>query len=1003
ETGGDALTGAQCFRDWLPVADGYPDFDADACGTVTKSTTATRDMFSVTLPCADLDSDELAEVSTCLSWKQSSDPNDCPNLLGAVPGGPAKCRCGVTDLDGLPIPELTLSKVCTPDEIVPGGTINCTVTIMNNALGADAVGFHFEDDYPEDYGSVINASITQGSVTDNGDILTLATGTISAGSSITLTYDFNVNDAANLPNGGLPDSFTNTVETYYTNGDGVVINQGLTASDTTTVPITLSYIIAKSRNGLLEFEWQTQTETGNLGFNLQAVDEANGNLYRINEQLIPSAGINSASPLAYSYSATNSFIVKAFYLEDVDLYGNVTRHGPYQVGKKFGRKLAPRKKIDWKSIRAEHNDKVSGRSKKAKPGQINSKKFKVRNLQTEAITAVKIKVAATGPQRLFLSDLRAAGLDINRFRKRQGGLTDNGVNIPYRVAGDGSYIEFFGRATINLYDSHNYYVFDLNVRGEQLREIKTVKNINTDNYNYQKQLKLAEKRGYSMFINGSDPWYDEFLFAINSPKTASYRFAAGDISATGANARLDLRVYGATSFPEDPDHHLQVMLDGVVIADHRFDGRGDHLLSVEFDARLINDSGENLLELVLTADTPRAYDAVMIQDVNLSYPATLSLDTTPATVKLQSYGESFSFAAGDDPVVYRVAESTAQLIIPRVDRKTGIYTIDKSISTNDNIQYDFYLTDGVAVARASVGAPIREPIASSDANHLVIAHPDFIGADLDNYLANRSDHLTGDQQVIDVSQIYAEYSDHEVDPEAIREFVRLSSSFGNLRSVMLVGGDTYDYRDYLGYEALSFIPTFYLPTSELISQTPSDALFTDVNNDNISDFAIGRLAVRNNAELKTVLDKSLTYWRKNYSNTALLIADKDDLRNNFQFSESISNFALALDADDWAVEEIALQGLDDDGIDAARTATLSAMNNGINEHQGTSLVLFSGHSSPYSWTFSGLFGLSDVPMLNNQLSPFSVVQWGCWNTYFVDPIGQTLGHELLSSGPMGAA
>jgi len=35
--------------------------------------------------------------------------------------------------------------------------------------------------------------------------------------------------------------------------------------------------------------------------------------------------------------------------------------------------------------------------------------------------------------------------------------------------------------------------------------------------------------------------------------------------------------------------------------------------------------------------------------------------------------------------------------------------------------------------------------------------------------------------------------------------------------------------------------------------------------------------------------------------------------------------------------------------------------------------------------------------------PAVVTQWGCWNTYYVSPSNQTLGHSFLTSGDRGAA
>ena len=72
-------------------------------------------------------------------------------------------------------------------------------------------------------------------------------------------------------------------------------------------------------------------------------------------------------------------------------------------------------------------------------------------------------------------------------------------------------------------------------------------------------------------------------------------------------------------------------------------------------------------------------------------------------------------------------------------------------------------------------------------------------------------------------------------------------------------------------------------------------------------------------------------------------------------------------------------------------------------NQGVALVSFTGHSGPTSWTFSNLFNTSDAAALTNTGKPFVVVQWGCWNTYYVDPVNNYLVQKFLFSGDRGAA
>ena len=89
--------------------------------------------------------------------------------------------------------------------------------------------------------------------------------------------------------------------------------------------------------------------------------------------------------------------------------------------------------------------------------------------------------------------------------------------------------------------------------------------------------------------------------------------------------------------------------------------------------------------------------------------------------------------------------------------------------------------------------------------------------------------------------------------------------------------------------------------------------------------------------------------------------------------------------------------LDDVAVATAQQQLIAAMNS------GTALVTFTGHSGPATWTFSNLFNTENAAALTNTGRPFVVVQWGCWNTYYVDPVNNYLVQRLLFSGDKGAA
>jgi hypothetical protein len=151
--------------------------------------------------------------------------------------------------------------------------------------------------------------------------------------------------------------------------------------------------------------------------------------------------------------------------------------------------------------------------------------------------------------------------------------------------------------------------------------------------------------------------------------------------------------------------------------------------------------------------------------------------------------------------------------------------------------------------------------------------------------------------------------------------------------------------------------------------------------------------VRTGEELDVVVRKTLDYQVKTYGQTALLSADGYDVHAGFSFSDHSDAFAAAFPVG-WKVQPAYIDAL---GLADARQALLNAIGNGV------ALTAFVGHSGPTMWSFSGLFDTDDALQLTNSGRPTAVIQWGCWNTYHVEPQYETLAHVFLLAGDSGAA
>jgi len=246
-------------------------------------------------------------------------------------------------------------------------------------------------------------------------------------------------------------------------------------------------------------------------------------------------------------------------------------------------------------------------------------------------------------------------------------------------------------------------------------------------------------------------------------------------------------------------------------------------------------------------------------------------------------------------------------------------------------------------------------------------------------------------RVVNVEHIYDQFGFGIFDPQAIDDYLVHAANSMGTRYVLLVGGDNLDYFDNFRAGSISFIPSPYVRTGSLVAFAPADPMLADIDGDLVPDIALGRFPVRTSAELASIIDKTLLYASKGYGGTALFVSDAKESKISFA---SINDSISALGAD-WNVESISL----DDPLSVAETKAqlLASFNRGV------AMVTYAGHSGPNNWSMRNLLTSSDVANLSNAGRPTVVVQYGCWNAYYVAPSNGTMAHRFLLSGDRGAA
>ncbi len=163
-------------------------------------------------------------------------------------------------------------------------------------------------------------------------LLILVTGVAGAGSSASYAINWQVLSGGGAPASGGNVSLNATLgQTAIGPSSGGNINLGAGYWHGREKPTAISLVSFTAQAGIdqVALAWETGTELDNAGFNLYRAT-AGGPYSKINEALIAAEG-DPVSGAGYSFVDTPGAGVFYYKLEDIDLHGLSTTHGPVEV------------------------------------------------------------------------------------------------------------------------------------------------------------------------------------------------------------------------------------------------------------------------------------------------------------------------------------------------------------------------------------------------------------------------------------------------------------------------------------------------------------------------------------------------------------------------------------------------------------------------------------------------------------------------------------------------
>ena len=746
-------------------------------------------------------------------------------------------------------------------------------------------------------------------------------------------------------------------------------------------------------------EWRTGFEVNNLGFRVYR--EENGNRALLNQQVLAGSALVAGSVAigaGRSYSWWDAPTLgkgdAQYWLEDIDLNGQSTWHGPVYA-KQLGGKPPVRSQAESLSQVGQINytdtthpvESFAALAKLVQPGSLPvSSPASLQQASLASSRAMKIGVRQAGWHRVSQAELINAGLDPSTDPRTLRLFVD-GIELPIFVAGEDD-----GRFDAN--DAVEFYGLGLNTPSTDLRVYwliaggQTGLRINKTPFakGYPSGESFAytvERRDRTIYFsalrNGDE---ENFFGAVVSGSALDQRVTLNSLALSAReNAMIEVSLQGVTNLP----HQVGISLNGSSIGWLVFNGQANAHEKIEVPHALLHE-GENVVTLQ-SLNGPS--DISLVDFIRITYQHSYRAENDALSFPAKS-GQTTTindFSSNDIRVFDVTDEPGVQELAVSIDQTKDGYAASVTASGAGDRKL-LALTEGKALSaediKANTPSSLRQ---SSNTADLVIISRSSLADSLKPLVDLRSKQglITA---LVDIEDIYDEFSFGNKSPQSVKDFLSYAAKSWKVkpRFVLLAADASYDARNYLGLGDNDLVPTKLIDTTYL--ETASDDWFVDFNDDGIADLTVGRLPIGTAGEASAVINKLIAYDDSAPSDEVALVADIND---GFDFEQASTSLRSLMPSSIRAIE--IFRSRSDDST--ARSQLLAAIN------RGQKIVNYTGHGSVNVWR-GNLLTASDGHLLTNRDRLSLFVMMTCLNGYFHDAMNESLGESLLKAETGGA-